>query len=145
MGALNAIYFLPLLLTNNNRKNLGVIAEGKLLPSFRELLAMLTTFTLTVFAWIFFRAENISHAFSYIKGIFSQSLFSIPAYSGMKTTIFFTLMFVALEWMGREDAFAIESFKNKFNLIIRWLFYLFLILLIFSYKGENSEFIYFQF
>jgi len=144
-GALNAIYFLPLLLTNNNRKNLGVIAEGKLLPSFRELLAMLTTFTLTVFAWIFFRAENISHAFSYIKGIFSQSLFSIPAYSGMKTTIFFTLMFVALEWMGREDAFAIESFKNKFNLIIRWLFYLFLILLIFSYKGENSEFIYFQF
>ena len=55
-GALNAIYFLPLLLTNNNRKNLGVVAEGKLLPSFRELFAMLTTFILTVFAWIFFRA-----------------------------------------------------------------------------------------
>ena len=70
-GALNAIYFLPLLLTNNNRKNLGVVAEGKLLPSFRELIAMLTTFTLTVFAWIFFRAENISHAFDYIGEIFS--------------------------------------------------------------------------
>ena len=69
-GALNAIYFLPLLLTNNNRKNLGVVAEGKLLPSIRELFAMLTTFTLTVFAWIFFRAENIGHAFSYIKEIF---------------------------------------------------------------------------
>ena len=54
-GALNAIYFLPLLLTNNNRKNLGVVAEGKLLPSFRELFAMLITFILTVFAWIFFR------------------------------------------------------------------------------------------
>ena len=41
-GALNAIYFLPLLLTNNNRKNLGVVAEGKLLPSLRELFSMLT-------------------------------------------------------------------------------------------------------
>ncbi|MDC0957853.1 MBOAT family protein, partial [Flavobacteriaceae bacterium] len=62
-GALNAIYFLPLLLTNNNRKNLGVVAEGKYLPSFRELFAMLTTFLLTVFAWIFFRADNVNHAF----------------------------------------------------------------------------------
>ena len=70
-GALNAIYFLPLLLTNNNRKNLGVVAEGKLLPSLRELFAMLTTFRLTVFAWIFFRAENLSHAFRlYWRNIF---------------------------------------------------------------------------
>ncbi|MDC0652473.1 MBOAT family protein, partial [Flavobacteriaceae bacterium] len=61
-GALNAIYFLPLLLTNNNRKNLGVVAEGKLLPSFKELIAMLTTFMLTIFAWIFFRAEDLNHA-----------------------------------------------------------------------------------
>jgi len=144
-GALNAIYFLPLLLTNNNRKNLGVVAEGKLLPSFKELFAMLTTFMLTVFAWIFFRAENIGHAFGYIGGIFSKSLFSIPAYSGMKMTILLTLMFIALEWTGREGAFAIESLKNKFNRIIRWLFYIFLILLIFSFNRNNSEFIYFQF
>ena len=144
-GALNAIYFLPLLLTNNNRKNLGVVAEGKLLPSFRELFAMLTTFILTVFAWIFFRAENICHAFSYISEIFSMSLLSIPAFSGMKTTILLTLGFIATEWIGRDDNFGIESLKNKFNPIIRWLFYIFLILLIFTYKGEKSEFIYFQF
>ena len=29
--------FLPLLLTNNNRKNLGVVAEGKLLPSLETM------------------------------------------------------------------------------------------------------------
>mgnify|MGYP001286958389 FL=1 len=79
-GALNAVYFLPLLLTNNNRKNLGVVAEGKLLPTFRELITMLTTFLLTVFAWIFFRAENLSHAFNYIDGIFSESILSIPLF-----------------------------------------------------------------
>ena len=46
-----------------------MVAEEKLLPSIRELFAMLTTFMLTVFAWIFFRAENLNHAFSYVRGI----------------------------------------------------------------------------
>ena len=91
-GALNAIYFLPLLLTNNNRKNLGVVAEGKLLPSIRELFAMLTTFTLTVFAWIFFRAENISHAFSYIGGIFSDTILDKPVFNFKLQAIFYYII-----------------------------------------------------
>ena len=65
-GALNAIYFLPLLLTKNNRNNLDIAAHGRNLPSIRELSLMLLTFSLTVFAWIFFRADNIGHAISYI-------------------------------------------------------------------------------
>lgn len=47
-GALNAIYFLPLLLTNNNRNNLETVAQGKLLPSIKELSFMILTFGLTV-------------------------------------------------------------------------------------------------
>jgi len=39
-GALNALYFLPLLLANKNRSNLGVVAEGKLLPTLKELTSM---------------------------------------------------------------------------------------------------------
>jgi len=74
-GALNAIYFLPLLLTNNNRNNLETVAQGKLLPSLKEVSFMLLTFGLTVFAWIFFRAENIGHAISYVSEILSPSLF----------------------------------------------------------------------
>lgn len=52
-GALNAMYFLPLLLTQNNRANLDIVAQGKNVPSFREFSSMLVTFGLTVFAWIF--------------------------------------------------------------------------------------------
>ena len=79
-GALNAIYFLPLLLTNNNRNNLETVAQGKFFPSIKELSFMMLTFGLTVFAWIFFRANNIGHAISYISEILSPSLFSIPKF-----------------------------------------------------------------
>ena len=148
-GALNAIYFLPLLLTNNNRKNLGVVAEGKLLPSFRELFSMLTTFMLTVFAWIFFRAENVSHAFNYIGRIFSESVLSIPSFSGIRDaliTLVLISIFLFIEWLGRNGEFAIENLINKLSSFYRVLFYgfLFFMILLF-YKNNGAEFIYFQF
>lgn len=74
-GALNALYFLPIFITNNNRNNLNIVAQGKYLPNLKEFLLMSLTFILTVFAWIFFRAENIGHAISYINNIFSPTLF----------------------------------------------------------------------
>ena len=77
-GALNALYFIPLMLMNKNRVNLDTVAEGKLLPSIKDLSKMSLTFLCTLFAWIFFRAESITQAVSYIDGICSYSLFSIP-------------------------------------------------------------------
>jgi len=147
-GALNAIYFLPLLLTNNNRKNLGVVAEGKLLPSFRELFAMLTTFTLTVFAWIFFRAENVGLAFSYIGEIFSESLFTIPYIKDGTNSypiIILTSLFVCVEWFGRSDKFAIEKLPDVLNKEIRHVFYYVILLLIAYFETDGNQFIYFQF
>jgi D-alanyl-lipoteichoic acid acyltransferase DltB (MBOAT superfamily) len=146
-GALNAIYFIPLLLTNNNRKNLGVVAEGKLLPSFRETVSILTTFGLTVFAWVFFRAEDLSHAISIISEIFSNSIFDSVEIYGKRNALFTLLIiiiFIVIEWNGREKAFALESiFNNKY---CRWITYLILICAIILFKSsDSSEFIYFQF
>ena len=147
-GALNAIYFLPLLLTNNNRKNLGVVAEGKILPSFRELFAMLTTFILTVFAWIFFRAENLTHAFGYVRGIFSLDIFTLPfgfnRFDGLITLILI-FIFILIEWIGRIDKFAIEKILLKLNKNLRLLIYLIIASMVFLLKSDNKEFIYFQF
>lgn len=142
-GALNAIYFLPLLLTNNNRNNLGVVAEGKILPSFKELIAILTTFILTVFAWIFFRAENLTHAFNYIKGIFLNSnleyLFSFKEI----ILLFLIAQLLTLDWIGRNNKHTLEKLSNKkfFNLI----FYVLLVVEIILLKGQSETFIYFQF
>ena len=147
-GALNAIYFLPLLLTNNNRKNLGVVAEGKIFPSFRELIAILTTFTLTVFAWIFFRAENISHAFSYIGEIFSETLFSVPYFKNGTNSfylIILILIFLYIEWLGRKDQFGIQYLGFKWKRPYRYAFYNGLIIAIILFGNDKQQFIYFQF
>ena len=152
-GALNAVYFLPLLLTNNNRNNLVTVAQGKLFPSIKELSFMLLTFGLTVFAWIFFRAENVSHALSYISNIFNSSLFSFPYLIEPESNdlvfpaklILVIFIFTLIEWFGRTEQFAIANLKIYKYSILRYSFYFLLITFLFVMGGSIEQFIYFQF
>ena len=147
-GVMNAIYFLPLLLTNNNRTNLETVAQGKLLPNLKETSFMLLTFGLTVFAWIFFRAENIGHAINYIAEIISPSLFSTPKFSEAPKAliiIILTGIFLLIEWQGRENQYAIERFGVKWRRTYRWSFYFMIITTLFIFSGKEQQFIYFQF
>tara|TARA_R110002096_G_scaffold251769_1_gene444701 strand:+ start:6378 stop:7811 length:1434 start_codon:yes stop_codon:yes gene_type:complete len=142
-GALNALYFLPLLLTNNNRINTDLVAQNKYLPNFKELWQMAFTFFLTLIAWVFFRADNVAHAISYLQKIFTLTLFS--KFEVFPTTILtLVIFFIVIEWFGRSNEYAIEKidFMNK---PLRWAFYIFLTILMFSFTGEKQEFIYFQF
>jgi len=142
-GALNAIYFLPLLLTKNNRNHLDVVAQGRNLPNIKEFSSMLLTFSLTVFAWIFFRAETIGHAFNYISQIFSKSLFTIPEQLPM-LTIILILFFVIVEWRGRDEQHPLAKliYLKSYQ---RYSVYLIFIFLIFMFHTKEQEFIYFQF
>jgi alginate O-acetyltransferase complex protein AlgI len=147
-GALNAIYFLPLLLTNKNRNNLETIAQGKFFPSIKEFSFMLLTFGLTVFAWIFFRANNIGHAINYIFEILSPSLFTIPKFAGMYNalvTIILVAIFTIVEWHGREGQYAISHLGIKWKRPIRYAMYYAIIIAIFWFGGKEQQFIYFQF
>lgn len=147
-GALNAIYFLPLLLLKKNRVNTDTIAQDRYLPSLREFVNMLITFVLTVLAWIFFRADSIDHAWSYLTSIFTESLFKMPDVSAMdsvNSTAILIIIFTIVEWFGRESEFAIEKLDLKLNKPLRWVFYFAIILLMFIFTGEEQQFIYFQF
>lgn len=148
-GALNAIYFLPLLLSNKNRNNMQIVAQGKLLPTIKDFFQMLVTFTLTVFAWIFFRSEDVSQALIIIKKIFSTTFFSLPPYKKFVfsiPTLLLITFFVIIEWCGREQKFAIETIASKWHKSFRWFFYIFLVFLMGLYmKTEETPFIYFQF
>ncbi|NNJ55904.1 MAG: MBOAT family protein, partial [Bacteroidia bacterium] len=77
-GLLNALYFIPLLLRNKNRRNLDIVAIERKFPNIKELLNISSTFLLTTLAWIFFRADTVTHAVNMLSGIFSKSLFTIP-------------------------------------------------------------------
>lgn len=147
-GVLNAIYFLPLLLTNNNRNNLETIAQGKLFPNIKEFSFMLLTFGLTVFAWIFFRANNMEHAINYISEIFSPSLFSLPQFAGIGralSTIILVVFFVLVEWKGREGQHALSNLGINWKRPIRYAMYYAIIIVIFWFGGKEQQFIYFQF
>lgn len=146
-GALNAVYFLPLLLTNNNRNHIDVVAKGRWLPSFKEFVQMLITFTLTVFAWIFFRAENITHALQYIGDIFtnSSSFLSLSVYSNYLTVMVLIVLFLTVEWCGRQDEYAIEKISVKLRPPLRYALYYSLVIAILWFGGKEQQFIYFQF
>ena len=146
-GGLNAIYFLPIMLMKRNRTNLDTIAQGKYFPNYREFISMLLTFSLTVFAWIFFRADNINDAFNYINTIFSKSLFiKSELLSDIKSikVIGLIIILIIVEWLGRTNKYALENISS-FPKYLRWSVYLFILILLFVFQGSKQEFIYFQF
>lgn len=147
-GALNALFILPSIIMKTNRNNLETVAQGNLLPTVKEFFQMTITFTLAVFAWIFFRAENITHALSYISGIFSKSLFSIPTITphfSVLIIIILIIIFTIIEWLGREQQYAIAMVGTKWKSSLRYAMYYAIIIAIFWFAGKDQQFIYFQF
>ncbi|MDD2305502.1 MAG: MBOAT family protein [Prolixibacteraceae bacterium] len=147
-GFLNALYIMPSIVFNTNRNNLDIVAKGKYLPTIKEFFAIGITFSLTVFAWIFFRAANVAHAFTYISEIFSSSLFTIPHFPGIGKAVpivFLTSIFLIVEWLGREQQYAIAHLGTKWYKPVRWAMYYAIILIIVYFSGKEQPFIYFQF
>lgn len=145
-GAINAFLFLPLLLSNTNRKNIEIVSENKLFPRFTDIVKICVTFILVCFAWIFFRAESINEAFLYISNIFNPSLFTVPTLDlEAYITLFFVVLFVVIEWMNRHKEYALELVGYKAKPLVLWSSYLCLVFIIIIFAGELQEFIYFQF
>jgi D-alanyl-lipoteichoic acid acyltransferase DltB (MBOAT superfamily) len=147
-GALNALYFMPLLLSKKNRHHIEVVAKGKKKPALLECIKIICTFALVTLAWVFFRAENVGQAFNCIGAIMSKSLFVIPSLDYSIKRILFTAFFVismlGVEWWGREDKYGIERIRELHWVIRKSLYYsILLVMLLFS--GQDQQFIYFQF
>ncbi|QTY28142.1 MBOAT family protein [Flavobacterium sp. CS20] len=142
-GALNAIYFLPLLLLNKNRNYLGDISKYSFFPNIKEFKGMLITFSLTVLAWVFFRAENIDHAFAFLIRIasFTFKIEKIELERYSFELIPLIIFFVIIEWLSR---FKIHPLEKGKNLNLKTILLILFIILFGSFSSLN-EFIYFQF
>ncbi|WP_445454326.1 MBOAT family O-acyltransferase [Flavobacterium sp. 25HG05S-40] len=143
-GFLNALFIMPSIIFNTNRNNIEIVAKGSYLPSLKDFLSILITFLLTVFAWIFFRAASIGSAFAYIREMFSTSLFTKPTILPY-IVFFFIVFFMTIEWLGREQEYALKKFGFHWPKFIRQGFYMMLIIAIFLFSTKEQQFIYFQF
>ena len=110
-GAYHAILFLPLILTGKNRKYTNQVAEGRILPTWREAGQMLLTFFLAVVGWIIFRAESIGMAWEYVCGMCNSSLFSVPWLNNryFYIPLFLNLILIIIvEWINRYASHSLD-------------------------------------
>jgi hypothetical protein len=119
----------------------------------KDVISIGVTFSLTVIAWIFFRAENLGDAWVYVRnmvvGLVNPYSY-VQAFSYISTTagfalVFFIALLIVLEWLGREQKFPLERFALNWAKPVRWSFYYYLVWVIFVYGAKEQEFIYFQF
>ncbi|MEW5674919.1 MBOAT family O-acyltransferase [Flavobacterium enshiense] len=143
-GLLHALFFIPLLLTGNNRSNLDIAAPTDIKAGIQTFCQIGFTFTLVTFAWIFFRADSLTFALDYIKSMASASFFSFPEIFP-KTVLGYIFLFIMVEWYGRNDTYAIEKFGLTWRRRYRISFYYLLTLIVLYFYGKDFQFLYFQF
>ena len=143
-GAYHALLFLPLILTGKNRKYTNQVAEGRILPTLKELGQMLLTFFLSVFGWVIFRSENIEQAWEYVCRVCNESVFTIPEAKENSALFINIIVLMVVEWLqrGKPHVLDISSIKKGY---LRWMVYFGLLFFLFAFGGNATSFIYFQF
>ncbi|QLC67508.1 MBOAT family protein [Flavobacterium sp. LPB0248] len=142
-GFINAVYFLPLLLSNSNRNNMDSIILKWNLDSVRVLFSILTTFLLTCVAWVFFRARTITDAVLYLKRIFTSGEFNSQYLDNERYNYELLLMiglFVLVEWNNKTKVEPISGKRSMLKMALAIM-----AIIAFGTYSDYKEFIYFQF
>ncbi|KLT71036.1 MBOAT family O-acyltransferase [Flavobacterium sp. ABG] len=142
-GFINAVYFLPLLLSNSNRNNMDAIELKFNFDSVKVLMSILYTFLLTCVAWVFFRARSITDAVSYLKRIVTNRDFSFQYLDNERYSYELLVMiglFVLVEWNNRNKIEPLSGKRSMLKLALAIV-----AILAFGTYSDYKEFIYFQF
>ena len=147
-GGLHALLFIPVFLTKNNRKYVNTtIGQTRILLTFKEIIQIGVTFFTVSITWIFFRAESLSLALEYIKGIFFELSFETYSHPfGYRMIDYFILLliFVVYEFWIRMDERNPFPFKSRPVRFVAYFLVVFGLMLFFD-SGIDRSFIYFQF
>jgi hypothetical protein len=123
--------------------------HSRAVSSFYQAFQIGLTFTLVCFGWIFFRANNVAHAVTILVKIFSKSLISLPSFDGWENAlvVMALILFLGLmEWLGKENQYAIERLGSNWPKLVRWAFYSSLIFSIGMFmQTTETPFLYFRF
>ncbi len=146
-GALHGFYLIISLLTKNFRTKLITTLSLDKMPVILNALNIIIVFSLTTFAWIFFRAKTFSDAIYVVTHLFhSNGLLGI----GSMTVLSFDIVVVSIAimelvqyWHTRNN---IVNFLTKQPQLVRWTVYSMVAMAIIFLGNFGSEkFIYFQF
>lgn len=148
-GLYHAVLFLPMVCIGKHRENPSQIAEGRVLPTWKEAGQMLVTFGFVLFGWIIFRSESLHDFVLYVSGMCELGTlrasyrFFIQSDMWPKTVFILIMMFV--EWIqrGKEHGMDLSSIRNVW---LRAACCLVLALVIYTFAYDTiGTFIYFQF
>jgi D-alanyl-lipoteichoic acid acyltransferase DltB (MBOAT superfamily) len=145
-GALNGFYLIFAIISEKFRTEISSKLGLFNFPTLNKSIQITITFILVSFAWIFFRANNISDAFILVKKLLTNRgpiFFTSPS-----ETIYSILGVVILISVEAKKEFysGTFSFLNNPNWIIRNLTYLTIVILILLFGVfDGGQFIYFQF
>ncbi len=148
-GLLNGLYYVPLMLVEKHRRYDEVAAKDRWLPGLRELSAVLITFALTLLAWVFFRADSLSHAVGFLGHLLANPLGDAESLitgldASWKRNLLLTAFLFAVEWIQRTKQHGLQIENAPVS--VRWIIYYLLIASIFWFGNFHYvPFIYFQF
>ena len=142
-GFLHGLYFLPMTLKKRHPRFIGTPAKGRIVPSFRESRAMVSTFFITSVAWVFFMGDSIGQAFGLLSRVVAHPFMGL-SYTSYLPMLFACLVLLVLEWFQREKEFFLQI--ANFPLLARWgIYYVSIIVIIVFGAFGSNEFIYTQF
>lgn len=153
-GAYHALLFLPLILLGANRKYTNQVAEGRLLPTWKETLQIIVTFALVVFGWIIFRATGMPSLFHYLEGMLQWGTlraiyrFFLPDEWLVFPMNIYIIIMLVVEWINRNQEHGLQNFERFpiFRIkIVRYIFFAIFFIFIYLFRGGYQTFIYFQF
>ena len=144
-GGINALFFIPLLLLNKNRKNTdNLVAQNSLFPSLKEIVKIGFTYIIVLFGWIFFRSDTVSNAGMFLNRIITEPYINIERLSIQRYSVEILPLIAILilfEWFSRREEFPLYSQKHSIFKVSLAIF----MILIFGSFSVIQDFIYFQF
>lgn len=146
-GGYHGLLLVVLILCGWNTKYEHVVAYNRWLPTMKELGQMALVFVLATIGWMLFRADSIGMFAEYMGRMVSDDLLTAPWLMNREfyiLLIFSLLILMFVEWKNRKQPHGLYCIVFK-SISVRFVIYLFLLLLVFLLGGEAETFVYFQF
>ena len=142
-GLIHAVVYCLYFAIWGNSKQAGPSSQQ---PAWKTIAGGAVTFSVVVFAWIFFRAKDVQEAFGYLQAMASHS------FLGSDTSTFLRILlllipFQLIEWINRQSANGVFLSGFTINRTMRLAIEMIMALLIIDcyYTLDHEQFIYFQF